>query len=353
MILSIQERNKPAYLAAILLLLAGVLRFPFPSNDLKLSTQVCFEFTTCLLMAVWVWRNDKWLALFLCLSLFSLYLTNYSIQSFYAFQAVFYGMIWYSFIVIVFDKGNVRYLMDAIAIIALMNVFFIILQEMGKDPIFTFYSDPTGLCGNTNFANLLLAFSIPAFLRPKWTFGLIAIAGGMVATRTSTGAVSAAIGMIFFLSFHGLFWFGFVGATIATGLYFYYVDFFGLERLPVWEIGLNKWLDHWLFGWGLGRWKVVFAEPMVTGTRWLTPHNEYLQGLFEMGIAFPVLVAGYFIGIFRRFTKQALIPTTALIIIAVSCIGQFPFHIAPTAGIAVTWLAILTVSLKENENARR
>ncbi len=386
--LLMQENNKAPYMAAILFLLAGIVRVPFPTNYVPLSTQVAFEMSVSLLVAVWLWKQDKWIALFLCLSMFSLVRTNYSIQSFYAYYAVFYGIVWYSLIVALFTRENIRLLMNVICIIALVNVAFIALQEMGLDPVFTSHADPTGLCGNPNFANILLAFSVPAFLRPKWTAGLIAVVAGLIATTTSTGTISAAVGVIFYLSFYGLFWFGFMGATVFVGMYLIFVDGFGLERFPVWQIAIDKYSEHWITGWGLGRWKAVFNRPIVTGTVWLTPHNEYIQGLFELGVGFPVLVLGYFANILKKsirvrfklaeklnvskflvpdgfwrifrskfsfalIKKDALIPLTALVIIAVSCIGQFPFHVAPTAGIAVTWLAILTVSLKENENARR
>ncbi len=87
-----------------------------------------------------------------------------------------------------------------------------------------------------------------------------------------------------------------------------------------------------------------------------TAHNEYLQGFFEMGIAFPVLVIGYFISIYRRFVdkfgfinRDAILPVAAIIIIAVNSAFNFAFHIAPTAMVAILWMAILQIKLRPQE----
>ncbi len=83
----------------------------------------------------------------------------------------------------------------------------------------------------------------------------------------------------------------------------------------------------------------------------MTVHNEFVQGLFEMGIAFPAIIGGYYIGIYRRFMdgftfcRTATLPVTALIIISANSMVHFPFHIASTAMIAVTWMAILEIQL--------
>ena len=78
-------------------------------------------------------------------------------------------------------------------------------------------------------------------------------------------------------------------------------------------------------------------------------HNEFVQGLFEMGVLFPVLVFGYFVGIIRRYRKEAILSATTIGIIALNSLVNFPFHVATTAILAVTWMAIFEV---QNKKAR-
>ena len=84
----------------------------------------------------------------------------------------------------------------------------------------------------------------------------------------------------------------------------------------------------------------------------MTAHNEFLQMLFELGIGAAVIFAGYAIDVLRKMTRTAVIPLTALVMITVHCTASFPMHIAPTAMIAVTWLAILNITLKQKENLK-
>ena len=70
-------------------------------------------------------------------------------------------------------------------------------------------------------------------------------------------------------------------------------------------------------------------------------HNEYLQATFERGILFVPICLGYMWSLAKRFDIEKLVPYTAVVIVAVNSLINFPFHIAPTAMVGITWLAIL------------
>jgi len=101
-------------------------------------------------------------------------------------------------------------------------------------------------------------------------------------------------------------------------------------------------------GSGLGHWKIIFSKYMLTTTtlRWTHAHNEIIQGVFEMGIGFMILFVGYSVNIIRKFRKSAIIPYTALLIIFINSLVNFPFHIGTTAMVTITWMAVLEVTLR-------
>jgi len=122
-------------------------------------------------------------------------------------------------------------------------------------------------------------------------------------------------------------------------------------RIKIWILAWEKFKAHWLFGHGLGQWQTLAHEEYFiqksTRTWHARAHSEFIQGVVEMGAPFLVVVTGYFVDIARRLKKHALIPLTALVIIVVNSLVNFPFHIPSTGMIAVTWLAIMEVQLKE------
>jgi hypothetical protein len=252
--------------------------------------------------------------------------------------------------------------MDAMCVAALFQVGWQFLQVMEIDPVYRYVGGgqppPVGLLANVNETSAFLAFCFPAFLRGKWKYFLWVPVLGIVWTRASMGYVSLIAGVMFFISFaydrkyfnaRVGFWFSvLLVGTIAV--YFQFVDPPGVERFWVWKIGLTKFTQHWIFGSGIGHWKIVFKKPMVTGTRWMTAHNEFVQGLFEMGVPFIICIIGYYVGIVRGYAKDNLIPLTAIVIISVNAFGNFCFHIAPLAMVAVTWIAIADIYIKESND---
>jgi len=143
-----------------------------------------------------------------------------------------------------------------------------------------------------------------------------------------------------------------VVAVAGSALFIAFIDSPSiLSRWETWNIGWNCIQQHWLLGSGIGHWKEVFRTNLIHGYWFKYAHNEYLQGLFEMGIAFPLIVAGYLADTVRRgwrVRKEIALPGMALMIIAVNSMFNFLFHIAVLAMIALAWMAILEIQLSES-----
>lgn len=373
MILKDLLRNK-SILIAILLVLANVVLLPIMPT-LRLVLRVNFEIAVALTLAAFLWRINKWASLFLVLTTVSMMFPFYDQHSYFAFQAVFYAMIWYA--VIVKSVDSVDPLLNAICIIALCNIAFMFLQLLDMDPWFEpihgYKGFLFGLAGNINSASALLAFCFPAFMRRKWVYFTPLLIFGLILTKSMGGTVALVCGLVFYFWMYGIRFFPLTILLVGLILYGSFVDTNTSNSLNarltvVWET-LGYYTQHWVFGSGIGHFKIqvgkTFLYP-IHNLYWMTAHNEFVQGLFEMGIAFPFIVGGYFVSVYRRFmdgfpvgvammslrSRTAILPVTALIIISANSMVHFPFHIASTAMIAVTWMAILEIQLNGRRNHR-
>jgi len=306
---------------------------------------------------LWV-RVNRWWAVFLVCALASSMFPFYTRFSFMAFHAVLFAALWFTLLVLFIDRDQTSVLMDAMCIIAIFQVAYMCLQALGLDPLFKPAAGMTerpvtGLMANRNEVSALLAFCFPAFLRGRWKWGLLAILLGLCLARTAAGLVSAAAGWAFFQCLRGRLYSGLAAAAGGVLLYVLLIDGFGTERLEVWRRGLLLYKQHWLLGSGIGHWKAV--APVIDGNRWTYAHNEYLQGLFEMGIPFAVIVFGYLCRVavrtWRIFSAagrdarptNTMIAATALVVVAANAGINFPFHVATTAMVAVTWMALFEI----------
>lgn len=331
----------------------------FPCDDLRLSMRLLFEIAVASAVALWVWRQNKWVSMFCALATISMLYPLYSRHSYLSFVAVLLGVVWYMILVQFFNRDNINMLYNSICLIALVNILWLVLQRFNMDPLFaagavSARGTPVALMGNINFASALLAICFPAFLRKYWFWVLPALLWGLVRAHSTGGAVSVAAAVCVFLILHG--YKGFMVFPLAALiLYCRYVDAPHLSngsRFDAWAYALKLYKQHWLMGSGIGHWKDIGRvwRPELRGLWWQALHNEFLQALFEMGIGFAAIAAGYFADIVRRARRrqEAILPLAGLAAICTNSLVNFPFHIGTTAMLSVTWLAILEVSLRDN-----
>jgi len=340
---------------AIILFLMSVLRLPAGIGQSRDIIRIIIETGILLALGFFVvYKGNKWIGFFALLAVFSFFYPLADENALLTRNSVFFGIVWYMIIVLVFNKNTVKFLMWAMCGIAFVHTIFLIYQHFGLDPYGTFTfgfmkstmsGNPTGLMTMSNEASGLLAITASAFLINRYLrWGLIIIAIGLFVTKDAGGMIAVYVGLGFYLFFSGLSYRIIIGCIIVSLLaVIEYVQrckiLSIIGRVDIWKVGWEYYKEYWILGYGLGHWKLV--------TKQLHAHNDFFQVLFEMGIGAWILIAGYLTNIFKRFTKEALISTTALIVILVHSCYSWLWCIGVTAIVQVTWLAILEIQLRE------
>lgn len=344
-----------------LIIFAVVIRLPMNPGECRAWFEVLFEIALAMAFAGVLWGYNKWVALFLILTVFSAFWPHYGPMSYLAWRAVFNGCLWYYIVVKYLNMNKINMIYDTMIACAIIHVFmgmtqFLNIESLVKSPF------PVGLMANPIEFSALIVFCLPAFFR-EGRFWLIPIPfAGLIISGPFLGMASGIIGICFYLFMTyperrkimlvslpiGIF-------SICLFHYFFIDEPAVMVRVLAWKIGFAAFLEHWILGAGVGHWKALFYKiPMPGGNKvWLTAHNEYLQMLFELGIGFAIILAGYLFNIVKRMNfKTSILPITALIVIMVQSSANFVFHIAPTAMIALTWMAILERTLSEKTDIR-
>lgn len=337
----------------ITFVIASVYRFPV--DDPRELFFVFFEVSAAVVFGFLLWRINRWMAVFLWLAVMSRFIPIYSQESYIAFTRIFYGLVWYYIVVVSFSKADVSLLMDVMIIIAAAHVFFLTLQLFNADPLavplFQERDAPTGLMSNRNEVSALLAFTVPACIRPFRRRFIPMLILGLILAKSLGGVVASGVGITVcaFLTGIRFAWLVPVGAVIAGALYVTFVAIPALRRIEVIEVIMTHFYpQHPWVGSGIGHWDVIFTRLKLLPDkskffRYEFAHNDYLQALFEMGIGYAVTQAGFVFRAIKKYHAEALVSATALATIATSCMYHWTFHNGITGMFAVTWLAIYEI----------
>lgn len=386
-----------------LLFLACVARFP--THNFKAEMEIFFRIASFVALTFLLAGNRKilsgdwWVMAFYLLSLFSLfYPVGMSDIGFKSFVNIQYGLIWYMAVSNSVSEDEMHWILDFICLIAIVNVAYQYLQLHHLDFIFVPIHDPRntdynplyGLMAQRNHLSSMLAECFPAFLRKGRWLGIPIVLLGLYWAESMGGPAAIAVGLIFFwiINSHRISnWSVYLFRSICSKLnvndlpvvekfikIVVYIFPFILTaafyqilprmitraadaggRLRAWKNAWPYYRKMWWSGWGLGNWKVVFAQRPLTGKElwWSTAHNDPYQGLFEMGPAFPIILAGYLVSAFRMAWKvglvQVAVPLTAMVIILANSQVNFLMHIASTAMVAMTWMGVLKVMARKKD----
>ena len=147
-----------------------------------------------------------------------------------------------------------------------------------------------GTLGNGNFLGVYLAIVAP--LAPLWLLPLLCL--GLLASKCLVGVVALSAGLAVRYGRQAWPWLGLGGALFAAVVLLKQQGaFLGLAaRLQVAALVLGRvagsgW-EHWLAGYGPGRWKVLVPLWQLRAgapqSNWfIEAHNDWLQLLFEGG----------------------------------------------------------------------
>ena len=348
---------------AALLFFAAIYRFPARAGEVRASFMILMDFAVALALVTVLWQyTNKYVALFLIAATLSSFYPAYGPYSFQSWHMVFVGLTWYLIIVHFSDRDSIGLYLDVMCAIAIYNLLAQVIQY---EKILWLLKNQenviVGFMANPNEASALYVFCLPAFLRKGWVKYIPLVFLGIYLSSSAMGYMCVVVGSLAIVYWARLeflktgefqksaLMFGLTGSGIAVILY--YLMFAPVEsltlRVQVWIATFKVLKQHWITGCGIGHWKTLFTAPMpFDGKRWMTAHNEFYQLWAEMGIVPLIILAGYFINIFKRYIDAARLSVLALILISVNSFGNFPFHIAPLALIAVTWFGIMEIQLK-------
>jgi len=104
-------------------------------------------------------------------------------------------------------------------------------------------------------------------------------------------------------------------------------------------------------GYGLGSWRTLFNAAYEYPTILAQAHNEPVQVYFELGfmgvLAMLLYIRFLILGFIKAVKNSAGIYASAGMVAVILCsLGNFPFHLAGTAVLAVGWMAMFELSMK-------
>lgn len=343
-----RSKSAIAYAAPALLLAAAFVRYPAP--DVRMSFAVVMQYAVYTGLAAYLWRYSPWWALFVVLACLSSVAPLWSDLSSSALHAVALGSVWY----IVARNARPRSMTDALCVVGIVNALFVGLQWVGANPLKPWLADgalsPVGLMCNPNEAAWLLAVCLPGFFRARWWTGAPLLMFALCVTGATAGAIAAGAAFLVWL------WARDGGKDLAAltiaALCVFILFFDGTprgfsDRYDALLRAIEAFDARPLFGYGLGHYKAVFGHIPTELGRWTALHNDPAQAVFEMGPIAGLLIIGYLFDLARRFQRDAAVPASAVAAIVVVSVTGFPFHVATTALVCVTWLAIYEATLCE------
>lgn len=345
-----RQHNK--FIAAtigLLLFAVAIIRLPVELGQGRALVLGFFQIGVLAVFFAVLWSVNEFAALFLLLAVVSRTVPTITLESQHALKCVLFGLGWYLF---VYQFGDKKLLMDVICVIALAHFLATFIQWLNIPSLFS--GAVCGLTFNPNEGSAMFALCFPAFLQEGRKRYLLIIFAGLAMVHSFGGALAVTAGLIFWGCMSGYYFIA-IPTVIALGLFWWCVDTPSASaRWIVWKNAFNMYLPNWKWGCGLGHWETISQElvrsniQLLPGNNlaWTRLHNTFLNGLVEMGIGFAIIISGYFINTFRKLTRKAIIPFTALIVIIICCSTNSMFRMnAVNAMIAVTWLAVLQKQL--------
>jgi len=335
------------FIAYYAVLMTGILFLPIPW-PIKLFAWVCG--LSCIQM--------QWMAANLSAWFVKLYASANC-----DFQFILIFIVFLSLIILL--KPSMNSWLNLLVVIALIEIMRISAQRLGWDPVFV----PMGTCktitvaagshGNIGWTGMALAMCGPAFFRKRLWIGLIPLAGALYILKSSTPVVAlAAAGMLFALyrfSCRGRIWAisGILMAVLAYVIYDPVMIGGGLNtRLMNWNRAWALCLgqSHSLIGYGLGSWIVLFPGG---GFNFHRAHCEPIQVYFELGMLGVLVLLLYGRYLIKRFLdggrgRASLLASCGMVTVIMCSLGNFPFHLAGTAIIAVGWMGIFEVATRND-----
>ncbi|HEX9972280.1 MAG TPA: hypothetical protein VGD14_09435 [bacterium] len=316
------------------------------------------------ILAVYIYKINPWAGALVFCSAVSYIYPIYSLYSNLSlFTVTLYAAVYY---VLVRDKIKAEYLINPMAIFAIIHSGFLILHFNGIFPGIYGNLKPStteviGLMANPNDAAAALAICLPAVFRKKWCWAIPLIIAGFYCARSTGGVFGGFVASCIFLALSDMRFKKeiFAGIAMMIALFLVFIDRPAASvRLDTWIVFLDNHFNHTLtpgiknqtiFGIGLGNWKFVRQSfgPVNGHMLWTNSHNTFVQGFIEMGFPFLIIMAGYTYSLLSRIKKTMGIEAAALGAIVTVCMTNSVFHMNAVNGLfVVLWLVLVEIKLK-------
>lgn len=280
------------------------------------------------------------------------------------------AVIWYSVIISIFDANSKSYLLNTFCAIAIMNLVWMAMQANGYDPWFKHVGyerngatdwvpkvEVVGFCLNPGITAAMLAFCLPAFFRFWWTSFLPFVAVGLLGAESRGGVLAAGVGIGVWYLFEGrwaLVVSSAVVAVVILKLLRPTLPIIGSTmqvRFDIWEKSWTSVKEFPILGLGPGQFQTamhkLYFQDGATANWYNWAHNEFIQPVAEYGVGFLLWVSAYFYKVGKRIRQNCKLSITALAIIVTDSLVSFPFRVACTGMVALTWLAIVHIEQRD------
>ena len=240
-------------------------------------------------IGVWVWQRSKVLACLLWYTAAVLW-WSYANVTFTPGVMILSALAIYLVVSETFPKWkqHLEIVYDIICGLALLNVFFLGMQALGIDPLFSAVTKGetvrVGMQANDNEVSAYLAICLPAFFRARRWWFIPLIAWGLWQAKTTNGVIAAlAVSGAYLFFTYAKSWkkrvvYGtaiVVTAGLLLGTYMTVGDKFIMaahqnNRLMTWKRTL-QFAEQRFFGWGFGQYQYIM--PTVTAQA-LMPESQ-------------------------------------------------------------------------------
>lgn len=326
-----------------------------------------------------IFIKNFWIKQFLIVCLFSMFFVFFKTPEHLAQRAGASAFIYfyYIFIFAIFfqilddklKKQDVRFIINGLCVIALLQTIYIWFQHFKIDPIFQgwigakSYSHMdvkdlvVGTWAHTNLSGAYLACSIPLFLRKRWFIFIPVILAALFWGRSWGAIVSCGAGIVFWAMSTQkrklLIAIVIIIACLSYGLLFEHRQINPLksDRMQYLKPTIEMIKANPVFGYGLGQFKSAFHAVnrivFKSGIPVTHAHFDFIENLCETGIVGSVCIIGFLISIFLIFLKNitalsASAMAGAFALLINSC-STFIFH-TPMA-----WIFLLYIVLVKKE----
>jgi len=375
-----------------LVLIIGILAFiPMQGMPVRIGKMMLAEWCIIITFALFFLKNI-WLRVYLIYCVIGVAVHGFQTRifdehSFLALNTVFFYLIWYQLVMDNLTNKRVRYLMNGICILAILQTILMLSHLFNIWYFFRprgFYMGQkmpiVGFMDNPNLSGALIAMICCMFYRkrkvrwwkPSWYWLLPILLFVLFKTKSLAAVVSLSVATAVYLfyklksntqkicSF-------LIGVMLVSGYWYKFEreshDIKNMKndiRVSTWINIMTKLAPKRLFyGWGLGQHKIVMKalkkeiNPKGASLQ-IQAHNEPIQLFSEQGAIGLIIGVGYIISLFRKFKKEnklMLLVFVGILCALINSLAIFNFHV--TIGLLImTYFAMYEYLAKEEDNGK-